>query len=136
MAKWSLWIEMQAVDTGEHRSIYRQIYRAGKILDHSNRILCWCTVAARRSSKARALDQEKTPPPPLPHQRYPLPREVQSGRRVGLQQAPAHTGGRLWERGVFYELPQAPAQDCGSAELVGGEGLLFQGVHQQAARDG
>ena len=125
-------IEMQAVDPGEHRSIYRQIRRAGEILDCSNHVLCWCADRI----KARTLDQEEASPPPIPHQRYPLSCEVPSGRRIGVQQAPAHTGGRLRERRVVYGLPQTPAQDCGSSRFVGGTGLLLQRVYQQATRDG
>ena len=33
MTKWSLRIEMQALDTREHHSIYRQVYCAREILE-------------------------------------------------------------------------------------------------------
>jgi hypothetical protein len=39
MAKWSLRIEMQAMDTGEHFSVYGKVHSIGEILDSSDKFL-------------------------------------------------------------------------------------------------
>jgi hypothetical protein len=36
MAKWSLRIEMQAMDIGEHCSVYSEVHSIGEIFDSSN----------------------------------------------------------------------------------------------------
>jgi hypothetical protein len=36
MAKWSLRIEMQAMDIGEHCSVYSEVHGTGEIFDSSN----------------------------------------------------------------------------------------------------
>jgi len=39
MAKWSLRIEMQAMDIEEHRQICREVYSAGQIFDCSDSVI-------------------------------------------------------------------------------------------------
>jgi hypothetical protein len=36
MAKWSMRIEMQAMDIGEHCAVYSKVHSIGKILDSSD----------------------------------------------------------------------------------------------------
>jgi hypothetical protein len=40
MAKWSVRIEMQAMDIGEHCPVYREVYSIGEILDIFGSVFC------------------------------------------------------------------------------------------------
>jgi hypothetical protein len=131
MAKWSLRIEMQAMDIGEHCSVYSEVRSIGEILDSFDdffRGICW-----PNNLEARAFSEEKAHAHSLPGQRYPLPFQIPNQRCINLREGTANIGGLVWERCIVQGMSEASAESPGPARHMGPAGILFQRLHRQTS---
>jgi hypothetical protein len=129
MAKWSLRIEMQAMDIGEHCPFDGKIHSTGEIFDGFDSFIYskWSEFGVY--FEARTIDQEETPPFALPSQRCPIPYQIPSQRCVDLRKGAAYTGELVGKRSFILGMSQTSRENSGSVEGVGGEWLLFKGIH-------
>lgn len=134
MAKWSLRIELQAMDIGEHCPIDGKIHSVGEILDSFDSFLHRKWTEFGFHFKARTFDQEETSPPSLSRQRCPILYQIPSPRCVNMRKGAAYTCEPVRKRGFVHRMSETYWKGSGFAEGMGAEGLLFEGLHRQIAR--
>ena len=132
MAKLSLRIEMQAMDIGEHCSVYSEVHSIGEISDSSDNVprgFCW----ANELDEMRAVGQEKAHAYSLSGQRCPPPFQVSNQRRVHLREDTTNTCELVRKRCIIQGMSEASTESVGPARHLGREGILFQRLHRQAS---